>query len=151
MRLHLLALCAAAIAGIVPVRSDHLPILVVPGRADVPVIIDGVDASWGVVEGEWGLYRPGAMTPNVIPSPHLLAPQRGGGYFPSAGHAPRSGRLEIEPPANRVLPPAAESYHRSWGAASDPLPATIPSEPPPVIVAPPIVYDDGGRRRRHHH
>ena len=149
MRRYLFALCTVGLAGIVPARGDHLPVLVVPGRADVPVIIDGIDASWGVVEGEWGLYRPGAVPPTVIPAPSALQAPRGGGYFPSAGHAPRAGRLEIQPPANRILPPPAESFHRSWGAASDPLPATIPPDPPPIIMAPPIVYD-GGRRRHHH-
>ena len=148
MRLYLFALCAAVLAGIAPARGDHLPVLVVPGRADVPVIIDGVDASWGVVEGEWGLYRPGAVPPTVIPAPSAFAPRRGNGYFPSAGHAPRTGRLEIEPPANRVLPPAAQSYHRSWGVASDPAPATIPFEPPPVLMAPVPPYGYG---HRHHH
>jgi hypothetical protein len=151
MRLCLVALCAAALAGAAPARGDHLPILVIPGRADVPEFVEGVDASWGVVEGEWGLYRPGAVAPTVIPAPHVFAPERGNGYFPSTGRRPRSGRLEVEPPANRVLPPPAESYHRSWGAASDPAPATIPSDPPPVIVAPSVFYGGGGGRRPHRH
>ena len=137
-------------AGIIPAYGDHLPMLVVPGRPDVPIIINGVDASWGVVEGDWGLYRPGGAPLNVIQAPSAVPIQRGTGYFPSAGHAPRAGRLEVEPPADRQLPRPAESYHRSWGAASDPLPATIPQDPPPVIVAPPFGYG-GGRRHNHHH
>lgn len=150
MRRYLLALCATGLAGTVSARGDHLPILIVPGRADVPVIVDGIDASWGVMEGDWGLYRPGAVPPTLIPAPSALPAQRGTGYFPSAGHAPRAGRLEIEPPANRVLPPPAESFHRSWGSASDPLPATIPPDPPPVIMAPlPYGYPPGGHRPRH--
>ena len=53
-------------------RADHAPNYVVPGRPDVPVIINFFDASWGVVEGEWGLYRPGAVSPTVIPAPHVM-------------------------------------------------------------------------------
>ena len=43
-----------------------------------------------------------------------------GHYYPSAGHMPGYGRLEIEPPANRRLPQEAESYYRSWSAQSTP-------------------------------
>ena len=63
-----------------------------------------------------------------------------GRYFPSSGHLPGYGRLEIEPPANRKLPQEAESYYRSWSAQSTPQ-IEIPQNPPPVIVAPQIDYD----------
>ena len=61
-----------------------------------------------------------------------------GHYYPSAGHLPGYGRLEIEPPANRKLPQPAESYHQSWSAQSAPLPAqpNVPVYPPPIIFAP---------------
>jgi hypothetical protein len=42
------------------------------------------------------------------------------GYFPSEGRKPGYGRHEIEPPRDRVLPPRAPSYHRSWSSDSDP-------------------------------
>jgi hypothetical protein len=63
-----------------------------------------------------------------------------GHYYPSAGHLPAYGRLEIQPPANRKLPQPAESYHQSWGAQSNPPQpqADVPFYPPPVIVAPRI-------------
>jgi hypothetical protein len=51
-----------------------------------------------------------------------------GGYFPAFGHEPGYGRHEIEPPADRKLPPPAQSFHRSWSTHSDPLPADL--EPP---------------------
>jgi len=117
--------------------------IVIPGKAGVPVIINGVDASYAVVEGDWGLLRGTHVEPTVYgrryvdPVPHV------GRYFPSAGHMPGYGRLEVEPPANRRLPPEAESYYRSWSAQSAPLPPQldVPANPPAVIVAPQIDYD----------
>ena len=32
--------------------ADSSPVLVIPGRAGVPIIINGVDASYAVVEGD---------------------------------------------------------------------------------------------------
>jgi hypothetical protein len=132
--------------GVSPALADSAPAFVVPGRPDVPVIINGVDASWGVVEGDWGLYRPGSVAPTVIPSPIVIPSRRGYGYFPSLGRAPGRGRLEIQPPPNRALPQPAESFHRVWSAGSDPVSAgDPPADPPPVILAPPQP-----RARRHH-
>jgi len=120
--------------------ADSGPVIVIPGRPGIPIIINGIDASYAVVEGDWGLARGTHVQPTVYggryvdPEPHV------GHYYPSLGHAPGYGRLEIEPPANRKLPPRAESFHQSWSAHSDPLPAQsdIPQTPPAVIVAPEI-------------
>jgi hypothetical protein len=120
--------------------ADSGPVIVIPGRPGIPIIINGVDASYAVVEGDWGLARGTHVQPTVYggryvdPEPHV------GHYYPSLGHAPGYGRLEIEPPANRKLPPRAESFHQSWSAHSDPIPAQsdIPQTPPAVIVAPEI-------------
>lgn len=114
--------------------------IVIPGRPGVPIIINGVDASYAAVEGEWGLGKGEQVQPTVYggryidPEPHV------GHYYPSAGHVPGYGRLEIEPPANRRLPQPAESYHRSWSSQSRSQPAQsdVPFYPPPVIVAPQI-------------
>ena len=128
--------------------------IVVPGRAGVPIIINGIDASYAAVEGEWGLGRNEQVQPTIYggriidPEPHV------GHYYPSAGHAPGYGRLEIEPPSNRRLPQPAESYYRSWSSQSMPLPAQsdAPLNPPAVIYAPQIgdEFNDGraGRRPR---
>jgi hypothetical protein len=115
------------------------PYIVIPGRPGVPIIINGVDASYAVVEGDWGLGKGIHVQPTVYggrlvdPDPHV------GHYYPSSGREPGYGRLEIEPPANRKLPPPAESFHQSWSAQSMPQPADsgVPPYPPPVIVAPP--------------
>ena len=112
--------------------------IVIPARPGVPIIINGVDASWAVVEGDWGLAKNVHVQPTVYGGRYVdLGPQVGH-YYPSAGHMPGYGRLEIQPPANRKLPPRAESYHQSWSAQSTPQPAhsDVPLDPPAVIVAP---------------
>src|SRR6185369_5226607 len=112
--------------------------IVIPGRPGVPVIINGLDASYAVVEGDWGLARGTHVVPTVYggryidPLPHV------GHYYPSAGRLPGYGRIEIELPANRILPQPAESYYRSWSSQSAPLPAqsNVPVNPPEIIYAP---------------
>jgi hypothetical protein len=131
---------ALLIGTTVAASADSGPVIVIPGRPGVPIIINGIDASYAVVEGDWGLARGTHVQPTVYggryvdPEPHV------GHYYPSLGHAPGYGRLEIEPPANRKLPPRAESFHQSWSAHSDPIPAQsdVPQTPPAVIVAPEI-------------
>ena len=112
--------------------------IVIPGRPGVPIIINGIDASYAVIEGEWGLGRGEQVQPTIYGGRYVDLGPRVGHYYPSAGRVPGYGRLEIEPPANRKLPPRAESYHQSWSAQSAPLPAQIdpPYYPPPVIYAP---------------
>lgn len=115
--------------------------IVIPGRPGVPIIINGVDASYAVVEGMWGLGRGEQVQPTVYGGRYIDPQPNVGHYYPSAGHMPGYGRLEIQPPANRKLPQPAESYHQSWSAKSappaPPAPqAEIPFYPPPVIVAP---------------
>jgi hypothetical protein len=138
-----LALAFATLIGLAPASfaSDGFNV-VIPARPGIPVIINGVDASYGVVEGEFGLGKGVNNQPTVY----------GGRYDPSLGQRPGYGRLEIEPPANRPLPQPAASYHESWSAHSAPLPATSPPEvpayPPPVIMAPPTGGDFDRRNKR---
>lgn len=114
--------------------------IVIPGKVGVPIIINGVDASYAVVEGDWGLLRGTHVEPTVYGGRYVNPVPNVGHYYPSAGHMPGYGRLEVEPPANRKLPQEAESYYRSWSAQSTPQ-LEIPANPPPVIVAPQIDYD----------
>ena len=118
---------------------DSGPVIVVPGRHGRPVIINGVDVTGAVIEGDWGLYRPHMVNPTIIAAPVFIPGRiyqgsyyqggydrvgndRGGsdegGYFPSVGREPGYGRHEIEPPADRPLPPPARRFHRSWSTAS---------------------------------
>ena len=111
--------------------------IVIPGRPGVPIIINGVDASYAVVEGDWGLGKGIHVQPTVYgghyadPDPHV------GHYYPSSGRVPGYGRLEIEPPSNG-RPQQGESYHQSWSAQSTPQPVqpAVPFYPPAVIEAP---------------
>jgi hypothetical protein len=121
--------------------------IVIPGRPGVPIVINGVDASYAVVEGEWGLGQGNQVQPTIYGGRYIDPVPRVGHYYPSAGRMPGYGRLEIEPAANRRLPQPAESYHQSWSAQSAPLPAqsNVPVNPPEIIYAP-----DYDRRRPGH-
>jgi hypothetical protein len=118
--------------------ADSGAVIVIPGRPGVPVIINGVDASYAVVEGDWGLGKGIHVQPTVYGGRVVDLDPHVGHYYPSAGHVPGYGRLEIEPPANRKLPRPAESFHQSWSAQSTPQPVqpAVPLYPPPVVVAP---------------
>ncbi len=131
---------AIVLATTVPALADTSPVIAVPGRAGVPVMINGRDASWAVVEGDWGLARDIHVQPTVLGGWDRYEGKSVGRYFPSSGRIPGYGRLEIEPPANRALPQPAESYYRSWSAESA-APTElqdIPQNPPPIIVAPEV-------------
>ena len=124
--------------------------IVIPGRPGVPVIINGVDASYAVIESDWGLGKNVQVQPTIYGGRYIDPVPHVGHYYPSAGHMPGYGRLEIEPPANRRLPQPAESFYQSWSAQSTPQ-LEIPANPPPVIVAPQIGGDwDRHRHRRPH-
>ncbi|MEX0751658.1 MAG: hypothetical protein WD073_01865 [Xanthobacteraceae bacterium] len=141
-----LTLLTACLYHAAPARADHQPALIVPGSRHLPVIVNGYDVSWGTAVGDWGLYRPGHVTPVFIPAyvftypaaaPRSYAPH----YFPATGNKPRQGRVEVIPPANRRLPPPAPSFNRFW-MTPPPPPATTSEYPnyllPPVVVAPEI-------------
>jgi hypothetical protein len=133
-----------------PALAQRAPEIVIPGKAGVPVIINGVDASWSVVEGEFGLDRPGAMTPVITFRPLLAAvPYEVPGYFPKTGRKPGYGRLEIIPPPDAPKPPPAPSYYRSWSSQSAPGPVTdyAPYPMPPVVVEPNFGRRGHGRGR----
>ncbi len=112
--------------------------VVIPGRPGVPIIINGVDASYAVVEGVWGLGKGNQVAPTIYGGRYVDPLPSVGRYYPSAGQTPGYGRLEIEPPENRALPRPAESYHQSWSVQSAPLPAqsSVPVDPPAIIYAP---------------
>jgi hypothetical protein len=112
--------------------------IVVPGRPDVPIIINGIDASYAVVEGDWGLGKGIHVQPTIYggvpidPDPHV------GHYYPTLGKKPGYGRLEIEPPPDRALPKPAPAYHQSWiSQSAPPQPQSqVPFYPPPVMISP---------------
>jgi hypothetical protein len=133
-----------ATAGAASAQSTG-PVIVIPGRPGVPVIINGVDASYAVVEGDWGLGKGIHVQPTVYGGHPVEPAPPVGHYYPSAGHLPGYGRLEIE---SASKPKPAETFHQSWSAGSrqaDPvLLSPVPPNPPPVIMAP----EFNERRRR---
>lgn len=125
------------------VRAEN--VIVIPGRADVPVVINYYDARWRVVEGEEGLNRPGHVVPNVIGG-RFVGPIRGefrrGGYFPTTGTKPEQGRLERD--SSGPTPTAAEDYSRSWSSAPSPTaPATQGDPVPPADLPNPYAAPNG--------
>jgi hypothetical protein len=113
--------------------------IVIPGRPGVPIIINGVDASYRVIEGDRGLQNRIHVQPTIYGGRPTDPVPNVGHYYPSLGHKPGYGRLEIEPPANRKLPEPAESFHEHWSAKSAPMGTNdVSMNPPPVIVAPPM-------------
>ncbi len=113
--------------------------IVIPGRPGVPVIINGVDASYRVIEGDRGLQNRIHVQPTIYGGRPINPVPNVGHYYPSLGHKPGYGRLEIEPPANRKLPEPAPSFYEHWSAKSAPMGHNdVPMTPPEVIVAPPV-------------
>lgn len=157
----------AVFVAAVPARAHDGPVIAIPSRPGVPIIINGVDASYAVVEGDWGLSRPSIGITVIGGRP--LAPSRiyrpRDSYHPRYGRAPLRGRNEVEPPPDRALPEPAESFSRSWSTSSDlrpayDLPSPVPAraqqgdEPPvpptihdPQPYDPPTVVVPRGRRR----
>jgi len=119
------------------------PVIAIPGRPGVPVIINGIDASYSVVEGDWGLGKGIHVQPTVYGG-HPVEPMPPvGHYYPSAGHLPGYGRLEIE---SAGKPKPAETFHQSWTSESkqQQVEPQVPLYPPPVIRAQP--YNQGGNQ-----
>jgi hypothetical protein len=129
--------------------ADSEPVIVVPGRLGVPVIINGADATGAVVYGDWGLYRPGGIVviEGGIWPPAAAAPDWPPHYFPATGRTPAYGRKEVDPGPHR--PRIAPPYHKAWVSESAPGPVTEypPVAAPPVVVAPPIVAPPEPRHR----
>ena len=117
------------------------PVIAIPGRAGVPVIINGVDASYSVVEGDWGLDKGVHVQPTVYGG-HPVEPMPPvGHYYPSAGHLPGYGRLEIESADKPKPAPSFPSILVSRIQASQP-PERCQQYPPPVIMAPQLTNSE---------
>jgi hypothetical protein len=157
---------AAAVSGVSDaVAQNSGPVIVIPTRRDVPVVLYGRDVSYVVVESDWGLARPGHLAPAIVgyapPVGNRASPVRGVNY-PRYGMAPPRGRNEVEPPVDRPLPEPAENFSRSWGAQSpsvvsprpayqrplDPIyptqPGGVPLWPQSQNGTPPVIGAQGG-------
>ena len=162
----------AAFAASAARASDTGAVIAIPSRPGVPIVINGRDASYAVVEGDWGLARPGAVPVTVIGDAPIrpnsvYEPRRS--YHPRYGYAPPRGRNEIDQPSDSP-PGPAETFSRSWSSSSpglqppadyrrrqqpvsssgsDIVPATITD--PETFYQPDIVVGPSDRRRRRHH
>jgi hypothetical protein len=116
--------------------ADTGPVVVIPSRAGVPIVIDGVDASFAIVEGDWGLGKSVHVQPTIYGGWPAALPKPAGHYFPRTGIRPGYGRYEINTPPRPL--PGDGSYYRSWGTESPRgyEQGFIPPEPPPIIYAP---------------
>ena len=154
--------CAAAVLGgwicctataLAQSSGDSGTAVVIPGRPDVPVIVNafGFDASYTVVEGDFGLNKPAMINPQIVAGPRVVfdpPPRRF--YFPQSDAAPRVGRDEVLPPHGQRVTQPPQTIERNWGAASDPLPASSDPTYPVNIDASPYVgpWSPWGRGRR---
>jgi hypothetical protein len=79
--------------------------IVIPGRPGVPVIINGIDASYAVVEGDWGLGKSIHVQPTVYGGRYVdFAPSR----RPAAGcRSPRRAGIDRGP---RSPPRSSRQY-----------------------------------------
>ena len=66
------AAIVASLAGLSGARAQDVAVIAIPGNPEVPVIINGRDASYRVVVGDWGLARPGSV-PVVVYGPPAYA------------------------------------------------------------------------------
>jgi hypothetical protein len=144
----------AVLTAAAPARAgDTGPVIAIPTRPGVPIVINGRDASYAVVEGDWGLARPGhgsitviggsPITPNPVYEPR-------NSYHPRYGRPPPRGRNEVDPGPEG--PQGAESFSRSWSSSSDvsppvdrmgrPMPPNTadPSSVPATITDPETFY-----------
>ena len=146
----LITVIACAVGG-VSARADHQPVFVVSGKAGVPVIMNGRNVTGAVIFGDWGLYRPGAMAPIIVPMQsfrpaprtrhrtrrvrRVRAVQPFLHYFPGG----RLTRPAVKAPeAQSFAPPKpAESYSREWTTDSAPTRADV-APAPPIVIAPNI-------------
>jgi hypothetical protein len=136
---------------------DTEPVIVVPGRAGVPIIVDGQDVRGAVIEGDWGLARGRIGLTIIQPRGPIYFGYTGRSmyrslgdvrFYPGTGRAPKRGRDEVIPPPNRPLPPKAESFHSGVKSESMPLP---PDNPQPIYPMPPVgVGVDFDRNSRRH-
>src|ERR1700744_6644181 len=95
---------AVSIGAAAPCLAGEGLDLVIPGRPGVPIIINGVDASYPVVEGKFGLGRGYHSQPTVYGGRYVDVEPNVGHYYPSLGHKPGYCRLEVEAPSKRTPP-----------------------------------------------
>src|SRR5215470_2467895 len=94
--------CAATLAA--PARAQTGPVIAIPGKFGVPVIMNGVIVDGAVIWGDWGLARPtlGVVVDGLVE--FAPPPYDARAYYPKTGRAPRVGRQEVQPKQHRATP-----------------------------------------------
>jgi len=133
-RLIIAAVCAAMLAA--PAFAQTGPVIAIPGKFGVPVIMNGVIVDGAVIWGDWGLARPthGVVVDGLVE--FAPPPYDSRSYYPQTGRKPRVGRQEVQPASHRARP---TTFRRDWSTQSDfsrPVTEYPPYDPPPVILAP---------------
>src|SRR3569623_3340402 len=95
---------AVLIGSTVLALADSGGVIAVPGKPGVPVMINGRDATYAMVEGDRGLSRGVHVQPTVYGGWDYYEATPVSHDYPSLGRSPGYGRLEIHPSANRKLP-----------------------------------------------
>ena len=94
----------------------------------VPLIVNGRDISYAVLEGDWGLGKGVHVQPTVYPGNwQPIYKSVPGHYYPHTGQMPGYGRFEIETPPRNLAQP--ESFYRSWFGESQPTPPEMLTSP----------------------
>lgn len=131
----LLAGLCAAFALVQPACAQTGPVIVIPGKPGLPVVMNGLIVDGAVVYGDWGLAKPNNAGLIIVGPLGYAPPDVSPGYFPATGHLPHVGRQEIEPPA-RSRPRANTDYYRNWSIGSEfekPVTEYPPFNPPSEI------------------
>ena len=129
---------AILIGTALPALADEGFDIVIPGRPGVPIIINGIDASYAVVEGDWGLGKGVHVQPTIYGGRYVDPAPNVGHYYPSAG----IGRATAVSKSSRPPTAGCRSPRRAIinpGRRNPPRrrqQPEIPFFPPPVIVAP---------------
>ena len=114
---------------------DIGPVIVVPGRRGVPVMVNGQDVSGAVIEGDWGLGQPHSgltIIRRLGISQRLVAyprcPRRLRHVFhgpcrePFSGHRPWSAQVRTKsmPPVDRPLRHQPKTFSAAGGRIAGP-------------------------------
>lgn len=135
--LGLLAVCWLQAGG--ASASESGPVIVIPGKPGVPVIINGRDASWGIVEGDWGLSQPGNINPTVI---YPIRSYR----YPVVYSYP-DGYRPVRRRPHRATVRKIRPYCACDKVATPSVPAPVVATP--VVSGPPHYFPTTGRKPRY--
>ena len=105
-----MALAGFAVFAPAPVRADSGPVIVIPSRPGIPVVINGRDASYAVVEGDWGPHQ----GPTIVEFPTF---EQLRAWYHSPEYAPLKALRQEE--RSRPSRCSSETWRRQRSYAND--------------------------------